>query len=100
MHDPLLILVSVGISILLVVIIVFFILLIVVLLMARRTLVKVQKAVDDVEKTALRSLVPLLSVKNMFSDLEGFVASVRGWTGLLSHKRKSLDKSSRKNNDE
>lgn len=57
--------------------------------MARNTIFKVQKAVDDVEKTALRSLVPLLSIRNMFSDLEGFVSSIKGWTGFLSSKHKS-----------
>jgi len=92
MHDPLLVLVATGIIILLVLMIVFFILLVGVLLMARRTILKIQKAVDDVEKTALRSLVPLLSLRGMFSDLEGFVSSVKAWAGILNKKKKSVDK--------
>lgn len=72
-----------------VVLIVFISLLIVVLVMLRNTAVKIQRAVDDVEKTALRSLIPLMGIKNMFSDLEGFVASIKAWADILRGKKVS-----------
>ncbi len=87
MHDPLLVLVAAAVTLLCLSIAVFFVLLIVILFMLRNTLAKVQKAVDDVEKTALRSLIPLMGIKNMFSDLEGFVSSVKAWVSILTGKK-------------
>lgn len=75
------------------VLVIFIGFLIVVLFMVRNTLLKIQKAVDDVEKTALRSLIPLMSIKGMFSDLEGFVSSIKAWVGVLAGKRtRRIDK--------
>ncbi|PWU23313.1 hypothetical protein C5B42_03455 [Candidatus Cerribacteria bacterium 'Amazon FNV 2010 28 9'] len=74
------------------VIVVFLLLLIMVLLMMRRTLLKVQKAVDEVEKTALRSLIPLLSFKRMFTDMGGFMESVKAWAKVVEKKPHSSAK--------
>ena len=68
------------------VLVIFLAALVVVLFMLRNTLLKVQKAVDTVERSAL---IPLLSLRTMFSDFEGFVASARAWANLFTRKKKS-----------
>lgn len=87
--ETLVTLMAITLILLSVVLVAFLILLIIVLFMIRKTLFKIQKAVDDVEKTALRSLIPLMGIKNMFSDLEGFINSLRAWGKVLTGKRSS-----------
>lgn len=70
-------------------IIAFLAVLIYVLLMARRTLKQVQLAVAHVENTAIRSLIPLLSFRRMFSDMSGFVDSIKAWAKVVPKKKKS-----------
>ena len=86
MHDPLVVLLALTVVILVIVIVAFLMVLITVLVMINKTLKKVQSAVDTVEDTALRSLVPLLSIKAMFSDVEGFVRSAKAWGSVISDK--------------
>lgn len=68
------------------------VLIVIVLVMMRRTLTKVQLAVTNVEHTALRSLVPLLGLRNMFSDVQGFVETIKAWTGLAKKTSKKKEK--------
>lgn len=64
---------------------VFLLVLILVLLMFRRTMIRVQEAVDEVETAAM---IPLTSMKNIFSDLENFVAAFANMFRLLGKKKK------------
>lgn len=64
--------------------IVSLVILVMVLLMLRKTLIKVQSAVDDVQDAAM---VPLTSMKHIFSDLEQFVGTFGGLLGFLSRRK-------------
>lgn len=79
---------SILLIILSVVVISFLVFLIYVLLLVRKTLVKIQKTVDNVERSALRSFIPLVSLRTMFSDLEGFVSSIKAWGRILTGKKR------------
>lgn len=61
------------------------IVLIMVLWMLRKTLIKVQQAVDDVQDAAM---VPLTSMKHIFYDLENFVGAFSNMFRLLKKKMK------------
>ncbi len=60
------------------------IVLILVLWMLRKTLIKVQTAVDDVQDAAM---VPLTSMKHIFSDLEHFVGAFGQMFKMLGKKK-------------
>jgi hypothetical protein len=60
------------------------VILVMVLLMLRKTLIKVQSAVDDVQDAAM---IPLTSIKNIFSDLEQFVSTFGGMLSFLSRRK-------------
>lgn len=87
MYDPITVLLTTTVIILSLVIITFFVVLIWVLLMVKRTLKKIDAAVMHVEHTAIRSLMPLLSFKAMFSDVSGFVESVKAWISVGKKKK-------------
>lgn len=62
--------------------------LILVLLMLRKTLIKVQQAVDEVQDAAM---VPLNSIQHIFSDLEHFIAAFANMFRLLGKRRRKLE---------
>ncbi len=95
MMDPITILLIVLITILSVVVISFLIMIIVVLVTLKRTLTKLQLAIENVEDTALRSLTPFFTIKAMFSDVEGFVGAARSALSAVTGKR-----AKRKSSDE
>lgn len=74
------------------VIITFLVLLIIVLLMVKRSLKKLDHAIDHVEDTAIRSLAPFLTFKSMFSDVNGMVQSVKSWVHIFDTNTKKAQK--------
>lgn len=99
MNDPLLSVLVFTTVLLSVVIIAFIVLLIAVLLMVRRSLKKLDMAIDHVEDTAIRSLTPFLSFRSMFSDVGSMVQSVRSWITLFDKKSKRMPKSRHEHTD-
>lgn len=83
MYDPLLIVLSTVLILLVVIIGAFLVALTMFLLTLKQTLVKLQRAIDNVEDTAIRSLAPLLSVKAMFSDTQNFFGALRKVTRVI-----------------
>ncbi len=64
----------------------FLLVLILVLLMLRKTLMRVQVAVNEVEGAAQETRA---SIKHIFSDLEGFINAFMSMFKLLRRKKKN-----------
>lgn len=85
--DPILTLLVVLVTMLTILVGLFLGALIVVLLTLKKTLVRLQLAIDTVEDTALRSLAPFLSLRAMFSNTQGFMSAVNSVLQGLKKKR-------------
>ncbi len=70
------------------VIISFLLALIFFLLTLRKTVLRAQQVINNVEDTALRSLSPLLSFRALFSDTQGFVSAIQTLVKSLRGKKK------------
>jgi CBS domain containing-hemolysin-like protein len=89
MYDPMTLLLAVAVVILISVIVIFLIMLIVVLFLVKKTLLKLQVAIDNVEDTAIRSLAPFLSLRAMFSDTASFWKAVSKIFGAVKKQKRS-----------
>jgi hypothetical protein len=90
MIDTFTFLLMVNITLLSLLTVVVLILVVVVLLMIRRSLIKFDAAVENVEDATMRSLAPLLSLRSMFTDVGSFIETVKAWGTAFSRKPKRL----------
>ena len=85
--DPVVTLLVALVVILTILIGVFLGMLIIVLFTVKKTLERLQLAIDTVEDTALRSLAPFLSLRAMFSNTQGFMSAISSVVKAVKKKR-------------
>ncbi|MEP7166822.1 MAG: hypothetical protein ABI758_02475 [Candidatus Woesebacteria bacterium] len=88
MADPISTLLIVLVVILVILTGVFLGMLILVLVTLKKTLDRLQRAINTVEDTALRSLTPFLSLRAMFSNTRGFMDAITTTVKVLKGKKK------------
>lgn len=87
MYDPLTLVVSIAVVLLIAVIVIFLVMFVAVLFAVKKTLTQLQNAISNVEDTALRSLAPLLSFKAMFGDTRQFISAATKVVKVLQGKK-------------
>lgn len=54
----------------------------------RQTLLRLQRAITNVEDTAVRSLAPFVSLRSLFADTNGFVHALQSLFKAVSQKKR------------